>query len=443
MTPDRRREPPPRRLETEDGPLHVRELPMVAPMRARSYEEVKRARPRDFAARLLIGAPLAPTREEWARVLRALSQGDAPMDKVVAWMFESGAKTAKALFEQALTRGIDTVEDPPAPLAEFFAHVDQIPPWLDRALLDHASAFAQACGDVLLYVLRDLALMPGYANFNSMNQTLAATGVLARDVSRRIGETGKWLADVNGPNGLDRFGDGFISTIRVRLVHALVRRAVLRRDDWDSETWGLPVNQLDMVATYLAFGPMTVTGVRLFGVPVRKQDARATMHLWRYVGWLSGVEERWLALTERDGWRTLRHIALTNRLPDDKVRVLGQALLEEPLSRRVSGAERFPRWAWLARRYTYHKHLSNSALVLGWKQRRRLGLPLWAVPWYPMLSAPLRFVVHVAHRAFGKVGREKLRRRGAAKQQRLLASYLGDHPARIIDPKHDHPTHVG
>jgi hypothetical protein len=119
-------------------------------------------------------------------------------------------------------------------------------------------------------------LRPGYANFNSMNQTLAVSGVLARDVSKRLGETGQWLYDVARPHGLERYGEGFINTIRVRLVHALVRRAVLKKNDWvlkkndwDLETWGLPINQLDMVATYLALGPVTVSEASAHFIDVR------------------------------------------------------------------------------------------------------------------------------------------------------------------------------
>lgn len=416
--------------------------PLVPPKRALPYELIPRSRLPTPLARILYGGPPAPSREEWTRVSRALWQGDPPMDRVVAWMFDGSPGAAKALFEQALTRGIETVEDPPPPLADFFALVDQPPPWLDRALLDEGAKTAQASGLVSFYVLRDFALMGGYARFNSMNQTLSATGTLAKDAARRLGETGKWLADVAKPNGLDRFGDGFISTIRVRMVHALVRRSVLKRNDWDVETWGLPINQVDMLATYLAFGPMAVIGARLFGVPIGRRESRAVIHLWRYIGWLSGVEEPWLARTERDGLRKLHYARLTHQLPDEKVRLLGTALLNEPLTRRLPRLERFPRLARLVRRYLYHKHLSNAVLLLGPTERRRLGLPLWAVPWYPLLSAPLRFIVHGWYRLRGRTGLEQLRRRGLAQQQRLLASYFGDGEASLIQPTRDHPAHV-
>ena len=60
---------------------------------------------------------------------------------------------------------------------------------------------------------------------------------------------------------------------------------------------------------------VTLLGVRAFGVPVTPRDSRAAMHMWRYIGWLSGVREEWLAVTERDGLRKRRAPLLRHRRP--------------------------------------------------------------------------------------------------------------------------------
>jgi hypothetical protein len=184
-------------------------------------------------------------------------------------------------------------------------------------------------------------------------------------------------------------------------------------------------------------------GARMFGVPIGRKTSRAAMHMWRYIGWLSGVEEQWLAVTERDGLRKLYHTFLTHRLPDENVRLMGTALLKEPLTRRFPGLERYPLLTKLVQRYTYHKHLSNSALVLGPRQRYLLGLPLWAVPWYPILSAPLRLLVHSWYRLRGGRALEEFNQRSVVSQQKLLASYFGEREATIIKPAAEHPAHVG
>lgn len=412
------------------------------PARAQPWTIARRQWLPPFIARIIFGKPLAPTAAEWAAVQAALRQGDAPMDRVVAWMFEASPRARKAQFEQALTQGIASLVNAPQALQEFFAGVDRDPEWLDRRLLDEAVLATHINGNVGFFVLRDMALMGGYVYFNSMNQTLAKAGALHKDTALRLGETGKWMLDVTEAGGLARFGPGFITTLRVRMVHALIRRHLQGQPDWDADTWGVPINQIDMLATYLAFGPVTLSGVRLFGVPVSRRESAAAMHMWRYIGWLSGVEEPWLALTEGDGLRKLYHTFLTHRLPDAKVRQLGTALRLEPLSRQLPELAGRPLLTWMKRRFLYHQHLSNSSLILGPVQRRRLGLPLFSLPWYPLLSAPFRFCALSWYRWRGEAALQALAHRNRERQRRLLDSYFGQRPADIIQPASDHPAHV-
>lgn len=429
---------------SSSGPAAVPGLP--PPRRAPSWTGTRRWWLPDALTRPVFGRPLAPSRAEWDAVLAALRQGDAPMDAVVAWMFAGGPRQTKALFEQALLKGIDSLPDPPAPLRDFFSLVDTPPPWLRRDLVEAGALAAQTSGEVGFYVLRDQALMGGYAWFSSFNQVLAATGSLHKDVALRLGETGKWLQDVTASGGLDRFSDGFITTIRVRLVHALVRRHLQTNHGWDENTWGVPINQIDMLATYLAFGPVTLLGARAFGVPVTPRDSRAAMHMWRYIGWLSGVREEWLAITERDGLRKLYHTYLTHGLPDEKIALLGGALRDQPLSppnsQQPSPAEPAGWLARLGRHWQYHKHLSNSALILLPRQRRQLGIPWYAWPWYPLASAPFRFLWLAGYRLRGGEPLVALRRRSRARQQQLLQGYFAGREVDIIRPAAGHPASI-
>ncbi len=414
----------------------------AAPLRAAPWKKARQRWAPDFVTRLIFGKPLPPTREEWARVTAALREGDAPMDAVVDWMFAVGPRQGKAMFEQALMRGIETIENPPAPLADFFKLIDTPPAWLDRALLEAGARTAQASGYVGFYVLRDHALMGGYAYFSSFNQVLAATGSLHKDVALRLGETGKWLQDVVSSGGLERFGDGLITTIRVRMVHALIRRHLRANREWDENTWGVPINQIDMLATYLAFGPVTIMGVRMFGVPVLPRDAHASLHLWRYIGLLSGLNEEWLALTERDGLRKLYHTFLTHRLPDEKIGLMGSALRDQPLTQNLPELEGRPTLTKLKRRWLFHKHLSNSSLIMLPTQRRQLGIPWYAWPWYPLATAPFRFVSFGWYQLRGGDALANYAARSQARQKALLASYFADREMDIIRPSAEHPAHV-
>ena len=47
----------------------------------------------------------------------------------------------------------------------------------------------------------------------------------------------QWAMDVISEGGLDPIGIGYRSTIRVRLIHAFVRRHVAAMPDWRISTW--------------------------------------------------------------------------------------------------------------------------------------------------------------------------------------------------------------
>ena len=85
--------------------------------------------------------------------------------------------------------------------------------------------------------------------------------------------------------------------------------------EWKAEQWGLPVNQIDMVATYLGFCVIMLEGLRLMGIPVTARNSKAVMHLWAYAGWLMGVDERWLVHRERDGVVLFRDAPTTQSRP--------------------------------------------------------------------------------------------------------------------------------
>ena len=103
--------------------------------------------------------------------------------------------------------------------------------------------------------------------------------------------------DVTTPGGMERDQEGFKSAVRVRLMHSQVRAMLLQSDKWNM-AWGHPLNQWDSMATILEFSVIFLTGLRSLGFIFSKKEREAVVHLWRYVGYLMGVEERILPTCE-------------------------------------------------------------------------------------------------------------------------------------------------
>lgn len=390
--------------------------------------------------RLMLGRDPAPGKEEWSEMVTALMEGDRPMDDLVQWMFEFGARDARGLFNRALADGIASVPDAPEPLKKFFAEVDRVPDWVDWELMDEGVLFTHRIGLAGAYILRDLALMGGYL-LSGFNRALVLTGALNKGASQRIAETGKWWMDCTERDGMKRNGAGFRSTIHVRMVHAMVRRHLPERDEWDNMEYGLPVNQIDMVATYLAFGPIMLLGVRALGIPVTPRESKAVMHLWKYVAWVMGVEEKWLVDDERAGLVQLYHTFVTQSPPDWTSVELGSALAKEPLERKLKELKDYPLLHDLRLKLQYHMHLSTSSLFLNKKQRRQLGLPQDIYPWFPLLTAGPRFVWYTSHRLLPK-SRRRLEKLGRSLQLQAMGSMFGEKEHGIIQPGAQHPAHI-
>ncbi|WP_273009945.1 MULTISPECIES: oxygenase MpaB family protein [unclassified Alcanivorax] len=402
------------------------------PSRARPFEKTQKPTPAWL--KKLLGRELAPSYEEYAAVLDALWEGDPAMDALVDWMVDYGPREARVLFDKAVSEGLATIPNCPEPLYLFIKSLERRPAWVDAELIDEGARFIHSTGMTAPYVLRNLALMGGYL-LSGFNQSLVMTGALNKGASRRVAETGKWWIDCTEIGGLRRFAPGFRSTLHVRLVHSLVRRNLASREEWEASKWGMPLSQVDMVATYLGFCVVMLGGLRKMGVPVTPRESRAVMHLWKYACWVMGVDEKWLVDTERDGIVLLQHALMTQSQPDWTSQELGQALAREPLDRH------FPRFEKLQRKLAYQKHLSVSRYFLDRTKMQQLGLPEGVSAWYPLATFFPRLASYGVQRYIPGL-RQWQQKLGRSTQRHVLTQMFGDAEQDLIRPGADHPGHV-
>jgi len=404
----------------------------IIPGRARPFEKSQVATPPWLKA--ILGRELAPTRDEYNAVNSALWDGDKAMDALVAWMFEADTKERRAQVQWAFQNGDQGLENSPEAIQAFINTLQNPPGWIDFDLVEEGVSFIHGLGITAGYVLRDLALMGGYM-LSGFNQSLVMTGALNKGTAQRIAETGKWWIDCTEHQGMRPFGPGYKTTLQVRMVHALVRRGLDKHKDWDHSHWGLPLSQIDMVATYLGFSVVMLVGLRKLGIPVLPRESKAVIHLWSYACWLMGVEEKWLVQSESEGFVLLNHTYMTQSKPDATSRELAQALAQEPLERS------FDRFQTAQRKLSYYQHLGMSQYFLGRKKMAELGFEDLGLPWYPLASNGPRALVYTAEH-FVPGLRRRQQQRGRKAQRAMLASMFGEQEHAIIKPDTDHPAHI-
>lgn len=286
-------------------------------------------------------------------------------------------RVTMAQFQRALDEGIEAVGDAPPALRRFFAEVERVPEWVDFEQVERGARLMRRLGRTAGDVLLQLSLIGGY-RFGGPPDLLVQTGGLSgASALRRLGETQKWSVAVSQPGGMRRFGEGFRLTVHVRAMHALVNDRFENNGRWDSQRWGLPINQTDQAATLGLFNSTLLLGSRALGWLITPAESRALMHLWKYVGWLMGVDEDWLFDTEREQNAFNYHVLRAQDGATPAGAKLSSALVEG--QREVD----YGRFGSVAAPCARWRLLSMLRYFLGKQSLRDLDLPVtppWAVP---------------------------------------------------------------
>lgn len=259
-----------------------------------------------------------------------LWEGDPLADAFAADLVELGRGPGMRMFRAAIEGGISSIGSPPDSLVALFAELDVVPPWVDSEQLDRAGDHLARNSLQLGLVLAAASLMVGYTN-PAAAYPLILTGRLVDNAGMRNLEVGDWLREVTTHGGMRRDGLGFERTVRVRVIHAMVRRHVASRPEWDAAELGTPISQPYMAHTLSEFGSIALTGMDLLGARYSADELADIYALWRYVGHLSGVSEALLPVDGADQRRIQELYQLTRPPVDDGSRALVSGLVNDYL----------------------------------------------------------------------------------------------------------------
>ena len=232
----------------------------------------------------------------------------------------------RALLDMALAKGIESVPAAPEPLRALFQQLEYVPFWVDRERCNLGGGTFLRCR--LGFAVLAMLSLPLIYSWPAGNKALSLSGQLMHRASQRLKDTTRYVFAVSQPDGLSRFSEGFAMTIRVRLIHAQVRRLLLRSGQWRNDAWGAPINQCHMAGTNLMFSVGVLDGLSRLGYRFDQVEREALVHLWRYAGYLLGVDSELLIADEFEGNRLLDLIFAFEPVPDDDSRALVDALMQ-------------------------------------------------------------------------------------------------------------------
>jgi hypothetical protein len=274
-----------------------------------------------------LGVAALDERELRERIAAGRDLGDPLADALVERFRELPGGAGWGLFERALEHGVEAVGDAPRELRALLEHASRPPVWLDLDLVDAgATSFWRVGLPALAPSLIYGSLAFGY-QYGDMSRPLAATGRLQRMAPRRLGETARWVLAVTTPGAMAPGGDGWRSSLRVRLVHALLRRRLLDSGEWDADVWGVPISASAMMAT--AIGGFAIVPQRALtdvGAGATAADREARAALWRWVGYVMGVPPALLPANWREAERLIETLSVFDHGPNDDGPALMHAL---------------------------------------------------------------------------------------------------------------------
>ena len=260
------------------------------------------------------------------RYLANLHVGDPLADALMLSTDQRVPHQVDHLLHQAITHGVDALDDPPPVLTALFEELDHVPSWVDWREMRHASARILRSG--LLTGLAFAAYALPHSYLATANRPLTFTGRLLEETALRYGRTVRFVLESFLPNGLRRDADGFRMAVIVRVMHARVRLEILRTGRWDAAAYGVPLNQSHMAMNSVFFSLYVVDGLRRLGVRLNQRERDSVMMTWRYLNHLLGVSPDIGCRSEGDA-RALADVAFSLEFdPDETSKKLYRAMIE-------------------------------------------------------------------------------------------------------------------
>ena len=330
------------------------------------------------------------------RLGMAAWRGDALSDQALLAM-EARNENPMQVIEVFLEKGIDGLENPPEEFQLLWEQISQEPEWLDRDLLEHGAKVYRRYG-VTGFQFQGIASIDGY-RLESIGKTLMSTGQYADDTAfKRFLLTCNFWAEISEKEGMQVFGTGWKTALRVRLLHTLIRRAVVSNPKWDADELGMPINQVGLLAAPIISSVMLGYLLKMLGYRPTDRDIDGLMHLWRYVSHIMGLEAGYFPETREEGLQLIYDLMNLEAMTDYPEGIeLGSSFLQcfKP-TKQLKGWEKFSRWV------EYKTNIAQTFFFVSPETRALIKAPnpaVWSLVYW-LWRFPTNFVVDTLRSRF-------------------------------------------
>lgn len=220
-------------------------------------------------------------------------------------------------------------------LQRFWTEVTTVPEWVDWKQISRGQDVFYRYGGAALTGLAYQSLLGGMGAARVV-ETLARTGGFSTKVARgRLFETTQHILQcTKSLESIQPGGDGFASTIRVRLLHAAVRQRILKLEAskpgyYNVKDWGIPINDLDSIATIGTFSATLIwLSLPRQGLYMREQEKIDYIALWRYIAYVIGCPQDPYFTTPDNAKRVMEILLYYEVQPSETGKILANNIIK-------------------------------------------------------------------------------------------------------------------
>lgn len=263
--------------------------------------------------------------------------GDPEADYVVERLSELGPEESWSLIQAGMNGDEGVLKDAPSYVRDFFKEMENPPDWVDFSSYIPGIRMFHRNSRLVLGAFVGGVLVEGFST--NIGISFYITGRLRDQGVRRLKQNNRHMVEIFMPGGLERGGDGWKLSVRIRLIHAQVRHLLNNSSEWDSESWGIPLSSAHMGYAISAFSARLVKHLESLGAVFDDEERESFIQIWRHSGYLMGIPETILYRDEESALKvfevgsvcepspSLESIAMANSLVNSAPLVIG---IEDP-----------------------------------------------------------------------------------------------------------------
>ena len=255
--------------------------------------------------------------------IRHTTIGDPLMDAAVKDLASVPRSHASRFIAAGMDQDEEILRDAPQSLRNVFDEPE--PPWLDHSAFVPGIRAFQANVTKVFAAFVAGTLIDGFSTL--ISESFVQTGRIFDNGVMRLRQNNRHQVEIFWPGGLQRYGDGWKLSVRIRFVHAQIRHLLSQSAEWDHEAYGTPISAAHMGFSLSCFSARTLKHSSVLGAVYSMEERESFCAVWRYAGHLMGVPDAMLYTDEQDALRLYAIGSACEPPPTENAILMANALI--------------------------------------------------------------------------------------------------------------------